>query len=500
MTETAGTQESTRTASDGSPSSVLFVDASHPIGPLRNLQGASGMPGPAADAEHVPDISETWRAARVSLVRSYDWVSRLDTDDDPRSLFPDWSADPDDPASYNFAATDAWVRQVREMGADVLFTIWSSVPTHKSPSRDLAKYEQVVEHIVRHYVRGWGGGDFIDAVTWWEFGDQPDFARLHFDGSPSEFYEMFAAVARAVKRVDPALRFGGPCLAFPLNGGDFREGLLDYISQNDVPLDFFSSMWFTDSSRDPLDFRAIAAELRRVLDERGFQDAMLFLSYWNMTGIPTAVFGDGEAAAFQAASAIYMQDSVIDRAIFFRADTGIDLHYDIVDPAGIFEEDGGENARTRGWTLLGRILASGERLAVDGGDDNGFAVLAARTESPLSVSVLIVNYAIPDEFLVARERDVLEFQVPVGPSRETLSFNVLPRRTHAQSAGATEYSLDVANLPWGSGPHRVVRRRADAAGDGLVHDASTGEGSTASVRGFIGAPSVELVEITPIDA
>ena len=120
------------------------------------------------------------------------------------------------------------------IGAEIIFTIASAVPSNKLPASDLAKYEQVVENIVRHYVSGWGGGGFVNAVTRWEFGDQPDFGMLHFDGSPDEFYEMYAAAARAVKRVDSQLQFGGPCTAFPLDEGTYREGFLDFVKRNDA--------------------------------------------------------------------------------------------------------------------------------------------------------------------------------------------------------------------------------------------------------------------------
>ena len=322
-----------------------------------------------------------WESAQVRLVRTYDWVSRLDTVDNPDSLFPKWSADPDDPDSYNFDATDSWIRQVQAIGADILFTIASSVPSNKRPASDLATYEQVVENIVRHYEDGWGGGGFTHAVTRWEFGDQPDFGTLHFDGTPDEFYEMYAAVARAVKRVSPQLQFGGPCPAFGLDEGPYREGFLDFVKRNKLPLDFFTWMWFTDDSRDPLDFRTVATQLRGILDAHGFETTELLLAYWNMTGIPNAKFTDADAAAFQAAAAVYMQDSPIDRAILFRVDTGTDLHYKIHDPAGIFDADGSENARTASYRLVGQTLAARERLDVQGGDDNGFAVLAGRTES-----------------------------------------------------------------------------------------------------------------------
>ena len=158
----------------------------------------------------------------------------------------------------------------------------------------------------------------------------------------------------------------------------------------------------------------MGAEVRRVLDEHGFEAAELILSYWNMTGIPNAQFEDADAAAFQAAAAVYMQDSVIDRAILFRADTGTDLHYKITDPAGIFGSDGRGNAKTGSFRLVGQTLTARERLGVSGGDENGFAVLAGRTEAGDVVRILITNYAIPEAYLEARDRDVLEFKVPVG--------------------------------------------------------------------------------------
>lgn len=479
------------------PVAKLSVNAGVPIGTIRKLHGTSGIPAPAAGADSVPDILDVWKAAKVTLVRSYDWVSRLDTVDNPTSLFPDWSADPSDPASYNFAGTDAWVGQMRAIGAEILFTIASEIPKNKQPVRDLAKYEQVVENIVRHYTCGWGNG-FENAVGYWEFGDQPDFGALHFSGTPDQFYAMYAAAARAVKRVDPGLQFGGPCIAFPLNEGPFREGFLTFVREQSLPLDFLSWMWYGDNSRDPLDFRIIAAEVRAIADRHGFRDTRLLLSYWSMTGIPTAQFEDADNAAFIAAAAVYMQDSAVDHAIFFRADTGADFHYNFTDPAGIFEADGSENARTSAFRLVGQTLATTERLAVTGGDEHGFAVLAGRTATGDAVRILIANYAIPDAYLAARESDVFEFQVPIGTQRVTMSLNVPPRRVDARSAGYTGYTLDVSDLPWGAGRHRVVRYRADAGHRGEILGSHEGEGACLTLQNSLAVPGVELIEITPV--
>ena len=95
----------------------------------------------------------------------------------------------------------------------------------------------------------------------------------------------------------------------PLDEGPYREGFLDFVKRNKLPLDFFTWMWFTDDSRDPLDFRTVATQLRGILDAHGFETTELLLAYWNMTGIPNAQFTDADAAAFQAAAAVYMQDS-----------------------------------------------------------------------------------------------------------------------------------------------------------------------------------------------
>ena len=478
------------------PIAKLSVDAVNSIGAMRKLHGTSGIPAPAPGTDSVPDILDVWKAAEVTFVRSYDWVSRLDTVDNPTSLFPDWSADPGDPASYNFDATDIWVRQTRSLGADILFTIASEIPGNKKPVEDLSKYEQVVEHIVRHYVCGWGDG-FENAVSYWEFGDQPDFGSLHFSGTPDQFYAMYAAAARAVKRVDPDLKVGGPCVAFPLNEGPFREGFLDYIKRESVPFDFLSWMWYGDNSRDPMDFRTIAADVRAIADKHGFDDVELVLSYWSMTGIPTAKFEDADNAAFIAAAAIYMQDSAVDKASFFRADTGADFHYNFRDPAGIFQDDGSENARTGAFRFVGQTLATAERLAVTGGDENGFAVLAGRTANGDAVRILISNYAIPDEYLTARDRDVFEFQVPIGTLKEDMSLNVPPRRTEARSAGCSNYALTIDNLPWGDGPHKVVRYRADRDRYGETIASHEGEGASLTLENGLPVSSVELIEITP---
>lgn len=427
---------------------VLDIDA-QAVGEWKPLRGAAGIPGSAPEHPGFPDVTPFWKDAGVTLVRSYDWISRLDTRNNPLSLFPDWDADPADPASYNFAATDRWVDAVHSCGAEVLFTFASAIPAGTAPALDLEKYGRVVEQIVRHFARGWAGGP-TQPVRMFEFGDQPDFGLLHFSGSPGQFFDMYEAFVSAVKRVDGELIAGGPSVAFPLNPeAPHREGFLSFIRERRLPLDFFSFLWFADATRDPMDFPVVARELRELLDSYGFADTRLMLSYWNYLGIPTSEAPSHERAAFQAASAIYQQDAPLDYAIFFRADSGADPHYDVVDPAGIFREGGSSDEQAVAFSLIGRAM-SGARLALTGGDESGFACAASRDGD--TIRILIANFVAPESALTPRDSDELRFRVPYGTKHVEMAFRLPPQRDGLASTGVESARIRLSNLPWTGRP------------------------------------------------
>ena len=51
--------------------------------------------------------------------------------------------------------------------------------------------------------------------------------------------------------MDATLTVGGPSLAFALEADvPYREGFLEFVRENDLPLHFFSFLWFTDGSRE----------------------------------------------------------------------------------------------------------------------------------------------------------------------------------------------------------------------------------------------------------
>jgi hypothetical protein len=134
---------------------------------------------------------------------------------------------------------------------------------------------------------------------------------------------------------------------------------------------------------------------------------------------------------------------------------------------------------------MGRMKDTPQKLAVQGADDKGFAVQAARTKNGDTVQVLISNYQIPAEFLGRRK----------GPNRLTVgtefSVDLLERRAfeYADNKG---YSLTIDNLPAGRS-YAVERYRINANHDFSLVDTSIGTGPAIHLYASLPAPGIELV-------
>ena len=476
------------------------VDAARIVGPIRSLQGVDGLPV-GADAGGLqihdgPDLRERWKNAHVDAVRTYIWHARLDTIDNPGSLFPRWAADVDDPASYNFAATDAAVRASREVGAEILFTVATAIPHNNKPPTDLPKYAAVLAHIVKHYCRGWAGG-FETAIRYWEIGDEPDLNTYHFGGTPEQFYAMYEAAAAAIKSVDPALQVGGPGLAFPLNErAPYREGLLEIIKQKGLPFDFFSWKWYSDATEDPLDINRVNTVITAKLAEAGLGHTPQFITNWNFDAIPIARPDRLQMGVYESAVLTYMQDTNVAKAFIFRGDAGMGTDKD-PDPdltTRMFNRDGSPMPNGYGFLAAGRMLETPRRLAVvAGADDKGFAVLAGKTESGDKLQVLLTNYAIPAKYLEPTSRTSLDFELP--GTGVPVSMRLPPRRTDAHQTNNGGYQLTIEHLPPGLQHYQIYRYRLDASHSLSLVDSHRGSGTQVRASAIMAPPSIELIVI-----
>ena len=206
-------------------------------------------------------------------------------------VFKNFDADENDPASYNFANTDEYIRQSLMTGAKIIFRLGVSIEhsPHKryiDPPADFGKWARICEHIVRHYNEGWADGHHWN-IEYWEIWNEPDLhsetsdhsKRTTWGGDVNQLVELYTIAASHLKACFPNLKIGGCGFASPAK--DFISEFYRQLSQKSprVPVDFHS--WHIYSS-NPASMIEGAAKVRAMLCEYGYGEAESILDEWNL--------------------------------------------------------------------------------------------------------------------------------------------------------------------------------------------------------------------------
>jgi xylan 1,4-beta-xylosidase len=459
------------------------------IGTLRPFNGATGAPGaefagPRDEAKI--DVSEAYKKARIDLIRTHDAFGpsdidakfgvaknlpmRIPAERDALDIFPDMSADADNPKSYDFGPTDRLIASIRGVGAETIFRIGRSIGADPTPPADPDKYAQIARHIVLHYNQGWDHG-FHDGLRYWEVWNEPDF-RVFWTGTPQQYYDLYEKVARAIKAADPKALIGGPTISKPLDATPYREGFLDFVRAKKLPLDFFVWHYYTMDSNDPQTLVDIGKEIRSILDAHGFQSTKNVLDEWNVDLFDRDLSNPGRAA-FAVTSLIYMLNAPIDLQAYYRADPSFRTANGQPDPVG--------NALT----AFGMMKDTPVLLKTYGSDDAGFGVLAGRSKDGRTIQVLISNYQIAAKSLGPRPNgDVLH--IP-----DIMDITLPPRRslTYHDNGG---YDLSVG-VP--AGRYQVTRYRISDTQNFTQVDQTSQSGPQLRLQSLLPAPGIEFVKI-----
>lgn len=377
----------------------------------------------------------------------------------PGRIFPDWQGDPDEPASYNFAPTDALLANVRALGAEVYFRVGRSATGNLGPGGDgsgifdgnyvpddFDKYADVVRHVVMHYNKGWANG-FEYGIRYFEIWNEPDFLPF-WAGTGEQYHELYGKLALAVKSVDQSLLVGGPANAMFNDRKGTRASFLQYLSDNQLPLDFYSFHRYTNSSNDPLDYARIAQSYREELDRFGFTSTRIINSEYGTSLLPDdpLIGGDAGRAAFAAQALIFMQDAPVDRALSYMILIG--------------ETPSKESL---GFEAISRLKETPSRLWTEAPENDAYAVLAGTDTEERRIQVVVSRYQISPLLIgpLPGERDV-PVEIPgVGPLG---TFTLLERRTPEYS-DTDGYELVIDNVPDTWGAVRVEQYRIDRAND-----------------------------------
>jgi xylan 1,4-beta-xylosidase len=443
---------------DESTARQVSIDATVTVGALRPLNGVQ-----AEDA----DSSAFYRTAHVDLVRIPDAAGAGDID----AIFPDLSADTENPKSYNFARTDRLVASIKTGGAEPLFRLGRSASAGADPPADPDKWAQIVKHVVLHYNAGWGRG-FRYGIRYWEIWDAPD-SKQFWSGSPAEYYRLYEKTAQAIQAADPAALVGGPALSKPLIAGDYREKFIDFVRLNRLPLDFFSWHFYAVDSNDPYVFVTIARQLRIILDARGFGSAKNVLDEWNADPAEQDL-SSAARAAFAASSLIYMLGGPVDAQSYRRVTAPVGA------ANGAANGPAGGAADAVGSTLgaFGALKSTPVLIRTSGGDDAGFAIVAGRSQDKRVVQILISNYQIAGKYLHPRDN----------------WDTTLPERRTVQYADNGGYDATVSLQ--GPGKYQVKRYRLSDSSNFALLDQRIETGPSIRLQAALPPPAVELIVIS----
>lgn len=317
--------------------SSIIVHPEQIIGPMKPVNGVNN--GPLC-LDGIFDFSICFQKAKFADVRTHDANYPARNVCDINAVFPRADADPCDPASYDFARTDHYLKSIRATGGTITYRLGYTIDHHpvkrySHPPQDFQQWAEVCLGIAKHYNEGWAGG-FQDLVDRWEIWNEPDTHTGPnspcWTGTLEEYYELYAITAKTLKTHNASWRVGGPAAASV--EGRLCEGFLRHCTQSGAPLDFFS--WHTYAN-SPQEILRLARIVRNALDENGFQTTVSILNEWHygpngewevLWGSPDTLrrhakaeeMNGPAAASYTAAALLGMQNGPVDLANYYTAD------------------------------------------------------------------------------------------------------------------------------------------------------------------------------------
>ena len=260
---------------------------------------------------------------------------------DIENIFRNFDADPEDPASYDFAFTDWLLTQLHEQGVEPFYRLGATIENshyikayHIFPPKDNLQWAKICEGIIRHYNEGWADG-FQFGIRYWEIWNEPENSpdideNPMWKGTKEQYFQLYEVTSNYLKKRFPHLKIGGyaGCGFYALTSAKaigmantsprvqsfvtFFKEFLDYISspEHKSPLDFFS--WHSYAFISETLTHARFA--RETLDQYGFSQTESILNEWN-PGI--AYRGETEDASRILAVMCAFQNSSVDRMNYY---------------------------------------------------------------------------------------------------------------------------------------------------------------------------------------
>jgi xylan 1,4-beta-xylosidase len=199
-----------------------------------------------------------------------------------------------------------------------------------SPPNDYNKWAALVQATVDHWIARYG---IAEVRSWYfEVWNEPNLTKPFFRGTQQQYFDLYKITAQTLKKIDPALRVGGPATSnFNLDQDALKaaqasgkpydpltipwkpiwiDDFLAYCKANDLPIDFISTHPYPqdfaidepgmpkgkgyrrsiDSTRNDL------RTLRRIVNASAYPHAEIQLTEWSSSPSPLDHSHDSLAA------------------------------------------------------------------------------------------------------------------------------------------------------------------------------------------------------------
>ena len=433
--------------------SQVVVDAEVEVGGIKPMNAVNNGPKMAKKSQTRSNY-EAYKAAGFPYARLHDapiwynWGHTVDVS----CVFPNFDADENSPASYDFTLTDKLLSDIQSTGTKVFYRLGQSIEHWgkkygANPPKDYKKWSRICEHIVRHYNEGWADG-FRYGIEYWEIWNEPDLgfrAGRHlrgdsptWNGTDKDYFRLYEITARHLKNCFPSIKVGGPALC---EDNEWADNFLAYASSKKLPLDFFSYHLYAGTVKQFVEKNRL---MKSLLDKYGYGSSEMILDEWNYLANWTdefvytmEVIVSHKGAAFASAIMQASQDGPADMLMYYdaRPSTGFN---------GLFD-DTTDATLPAYYSLYSwkKLRALGTQVRSDVGGLEDVYVTAAKSSADGRLSVLVTYYTDNKEKVapISIDLDVRGFDIKESVGFVTDKYKLHTETPVAFTDGRTTLSL-----------------------------------------------------------
>ncbi|MBQ3005118.1 MAG: hypothetical protein IJD88_04230, partial [Clostridia bacterium] len=190
----------------------ISIDFTKETGKIKPMHAVNNGPKKARESQSRGNFDK-WVEIGIPYARNHDASIEYSYGGehivDIIAIFPDFDADVNDPASYDFHLTDEYLQTTLEAGTKIFYRLgnkiehWSKKYGTVKP-KDYKKWAQICEHIIMHYNEGWADGYHWD-IEYWEIWNEPDLRedgaahKETWGGTKAEFFDFYEIAAKHLK-------------------------------------------------------------------------------------------------------------------------------------------------------------------------------------------------------------------------------------------------------------------------------------------------------------